>query len=398
MGPEDELAPSNILIPPKLKSNTDKLQWREAVRDWALNLNACAAGGDNRAKGAAASLAMTLYRSLEFNKKELVKKSVMMGDIILNSVAGPATSESDQMSYVEKIMSIVAKDSAVDTIKRMVRLNKDVHSCVRKPQESINQYIERFGGPAQAYLNLVNASNNSADSQNFAIVLMINARVSSQTFTNLISSLVITAKHRTSDKESTIILSRHRIDQLIEILDTTLEEGKPQLDKDIHQKRGKECCTCLKAATKVQEHCTTLNTFISLQDAITALEEACLEEKDLEDVKPRTQTLMGTNTFRDSEHRYKGFRRDNVRGQYRRKRGHWTTYNNQFRPNNQHEDSDNDPEFKDLRNQLSKKQKYREQYHGNNKRVSFPNEHYNSEKPLKEDERSKRINTERYFQ
>ena len=67
MGPEDGLDPSSILAPPKLNTTTDKLQWRETVRDWAFNLQICGNGGDNRAKGAAASIGLTFYHSLEFN-------------------------------------------------------------------------------------------------------------------------------------------------------------------------------------------------------------------------------------------------------------------------------------------------------------------------------------------
>lgn len=53
------------------------------MRDWALNLQICAKGGDNRAKGAAASIGLSLYRSLEFNKKELVKKAIRTVELVL---------------------------------------------------------------------------------------------------------------------------------------------------------------------------------------------------------------------------------------------------------------------------------------------------------------------------
>lgn len=64
----------------------------------------------------------------------------------------------DQNSILGKILSIVAKDSAVGTIKRIVRFNKEIHGCVRSKDETISAYVERFSVPAQAYFNLVNAN------------------------------------------------------------------------------------------------------------------------------------------------------------------------------------------------------------------------------------------------
>lgn len=131
MGPAlDPIPHSSLLQPPILKPETDRLQWREDIRDWSTNIVACAEGGDTRAKGVATCLGLTIYRSLDPSLKEQVKESVRCGEIVLKP-SGSKNSD-DQIKTLEKIISIIAKDTPVDRVTRMVRLNTQVHKCVRR--------------------------------------------------------------------------------------------------------------------------------------------------------------------------------------------------------------------------------------------------------------------------
>lgn len=333
-------------------------------------MNACAAGGDNGAKGTSASLAMTLYRSLELNKKEIVKKAIKTGEIIL--IPEDKDANIDQMNVLESIMELVAMDSAVHIIKRVVLLNKEVHSCIRKPNETIGEYVERFGGSAQSYLNLVNANQNYADNQNFAIVLPTNARVSSQTFTNLISSLVGTAKNRNLNTNTEITLTKERLSMIITILDDIYAEDEKLVLKKECVTNVKQCSEAIKSAIAAQELISTTsetNSYIGLQDAINALEEAALQEKDLEECpkivseeKPKSGALMGSYSHRPSEHRQNTSGRFYRHNGFRNKKFHWGNnpkYSRSagFRSENHETYNDRDPDMTDLREQLSKKHK-----------------------------------------
>lgn len=73
MGPvTTKTAVRNILSPPYLSNDIDCLKWRESIREWVHSVSFCAEGGDRREKGAAATLAIILYQSLEAGDKELV--------------------------------------------------------------------------------------------------------------------------------------------------------------------------------------------------------------------------------------------------------------------------------------------------------------------------------------
>lgn len=51
MGPESgSVTHNSLLTPPRLKPETDRLQWSEYVCDWAESIVSCAEGGDNRVK------------------------------------------------------------------------------------------------------------------------------------------------------------------------------------------------------------------------------------------------------------------------------------------------------------------------------------------------------------
>lgn len=220
MGPElDSIPHHSLLTTPILKPETDRLQWREEIRDWSINVVACAEGGDGRAKGVATCLGLTVYRSLETSLKEQVKESVRCGEIVLKPSGDKNTDV--QMKTLEKIISIVARDTPVDRVTRMVRLNTQVHRCIRKDTESIKTYINRFKAPALAYLNLTRSGQDSSDSQVFAMTLILNAKLPTQTFSNLISSIINTVSAKKGSDNGKTAIKTDRLKTIINLLNST---------------------------------------------------------------------------------------------------------------------------------------------------------------------------------
>lgn len=311
MGPGAVDNPASILTPPSYSEGTDRLAWREAVTDWCNNVLACASGGDNRAKGIAACLALTLYRSLPSGTKEQVKQSVRSGEIILTTGEGLGTET--QSGIVKKILDIVAKDTAVDRISRMVRLNTQVHKCARKNGESIRDFIARFKVPAFAYLNIIRTDYNSAESQIFAMTLIINAKLGEQSFANIISTLINKTKCSTHERESHIGIRKERLEKITNALEAR---------ESIENEDVKECIRVMKAAVSAHDNSSderdNARTFISLESAFEALESLSLEQKSLEDTAERTVTIPTTTNAlmgRSENREYDGkFRNSQRRG------------------------------------------------------------------------------------
>lgn len=139
----------------------------------------CAVGGDFHTKVCAAALGMTFYRSLEFSRKEVVNNAVRTGELVLTPYAD---STIDQIEIVNKIINFMVKDSTLNRMRRIVILHKEINLCKREKNESIPQYIKRLSGHVVSYPNTTNAYGNFSDSQNFAVVLLLNAQLTTQTF------------------------------------------------------------------------------------------------------------------------------------------------------------------------------------------------------------------------
>lgn len=325
MGPAPSESPISGLTPPKFDDGSDRLAWREAIIDWCDNVSACAAGGDNKSKGVATCLALTLYRSLPTGIKEQVKQSVRSGEVILTPDEG--ATPKDQMTTVRKILDIVAKDTAVDRISRMVRLNTQVHKCVRKNGENIKTFIARFKIPSFAYLNVIRADYHSAESQIFAMTLMINAKLGEQIFSNTISTLINGSKLATNEKEVHVAIRKSRLEKMIKAFKGVNDGDESELQ---------ECVDVITAAVaahdKSLDDSEAAQGFISLANALDVLESLSLEQNSLGDMtdKPAndlrvTSAMLGGST---DNGRHSGTRNGQYQGWNGRPKGGYGYNNN----------------------------------------------------------------------
>lgn len=67
---------THILTPPYLTKDTDHPGCGEDLREWMQKISDCNEGEDTRAKGAAVTLKMFSYSSLQIAQKEKVKEAV----------------------------------------------------------------------------------------------------------------------------------------------------------------------------------------------------------------------------------------------------------------------------------------------------------------------------------
>lgn len=98
-----------IVTPTSLTQVTDLTKGGEGVREWMKTIADCAEGGDTIEKGAAATLEMLLYRSIQIRQKGKVKEAVGCGEIILKAETG--SRKKQQAEIVEKIIATIAKET-----------------------------------------------------------------------------------------------------------------------------------------------------------------------------------------------------------------------------------------------------------------------------------------------
>lgn len=185
--PEDITTLATSDSPPKFVRDSDKFSWREEVTEWGEKVGASAHAGDNRAKVVAASLSHTLYHSRTSDKRELVKLGLRTGEIILTPSSNIL--RSNKLQFVEKIIQLVAKNTPVEFASRSYVLYNKINVFVRNSGESISAYVSRFTAIAEKYLNLIQESEMSTESQNFAMTILSNEKISEQTFSAIFASL-----------------------------------------------------------------------------------------------------------------------------------------------------------------------------------------------------------------
>lgn len=141
-----------------------------------------------KAQGLASSLGLDLYPSLDSVNKKLFKRAMRAVEVILKS--STSGSVESQRQVVKQIVKIEAFKSPVDKIRRLFCLNQETITCERTKTETLRSFLDLLVSAEQRYLNVINADQDSAESQNFSFALFRNTRVAPTTFTNIFSSLV----------------------------------------------------------------------------------------------------------------------------------------------------------------------------------------------------------------
>lgn len=175
--------------PPKLETKTDKFLWAQKIRSFAK-------GGDNKAKGIANSLGITLYSAMDNSFIQVIYSAITTGDLKLVANNDDDAEVLNQKEVIEIIIGLVAKDSVTDGVRRLVKMSQNVHACKRGKNEIYETFAEPFRGVAQTYLNHCYAGNTSQGSQDLPMLLLENAKLPSSTFNNIVSILIADAKDK----------------------------------------------------------------------------------------------------------------------------------------------------------------------------------------------------------
>ena len=207
---------------PCLTPVTDKFIWRERVGFWVQYVRSCARGGDWRAKGVANNLGITLFMALDYSFQEVIKSAMQNGEIVLVDDGDEDEAKLDQTKIVQQIVHMVAKDSDTDGIRRLVKMNRDVYSCIRDQSESYETFAERFRGLAQTYLNHCHAGDTTQQSQVFAMLLFENAKLPTTVYNSVITVVIADAKSRQKDREEGIYVKSSAFAALNENLKTVM--------------------------------------------------------------------------------------------------------------------------------------------------------------------------------
>ena len=112
-----------------------------------------AKGGDKRAKGLLRALGITLFNALDEIYSSKIEQAIAAGSINLEAADDDVMNPVKQLKTVDGIIELVAQDSPTDSIRRLVKMLRDVFACVRKEGETPFNFARRFRSIALTYLN-----------------------------------------------------------------------------------------------------------------------------------------------------------------------------------------------------------------------------------------------------
>lgn len=93
-------------------------------------------------------ISITLYISLPEHSKEQIKQAVSNGEISL--IPNYNNKADFQLNTVRKILGVVAKDSSIHKIARMLQINTHMQKCFRKNKYSVKTFAARIKAHAFA--------------------------------------------------------------------------------------------------------------------------------------------------------------------------------------------------------------------------------------------------------
>lgn len=131
--------------------------------------------------------------------------------------------EKEQLKLVKKVVEIVAADTPAESVRKIARLNREVNGFTRMKDETIPKYICRFVSRAQTHLNPVDAGVESAESQNFAMKLLGNAKTQGQKFSALIASIFSTTQTNKSNSTLEKLIPTDKEDKISMIIKDYIE-------------------------------------------------------------------------------------------------------------------------------------------------------------------------------
>ena len=156
--------------------------------------------------------------ALDYSFQEVVKSAMQEGWIVLVEDEEDELSTLDQKKVVEQIVNLVARDSDTDGIRRLVKMNRDVYSCMKNCNGIYEDFAERFRGHAEKYLNHCHAGDTKQQSQIFAMLLFDKSRLPTTVYKSVITVVILDARQKHKNRDAVIAIADSAISDLMEKL------------------------------------------------------------------------------------------------------------------------------------------------------------------------------------
>ena len=191
--------------PPVISPSADLQEWRRDISRWIDTIRSAALKDSDRMyKTIFATLANHLYdRGLPSEQKSIVDEAQLKGLIDYK--------QDDQIAAVREIIELIAVDSPIAVVSRLISSFHRVTDFCRRRNEDLRSFVSRFRGLAADHLMHGALSSSSQVGEVLAITLLNNANLSEETLTSAKLQLIALAKEREEVRDTESLPSRTSI-------------------------------------------------------------------------------------------------------------------------------------------------------------------------------------------
>ena len=283
MGPEANVSKGvSPFDSPVFDPAADLQEWRRNISRWVDTIRHAAEKGQDRMyKTVYATLANQLYdRGLPSEQKSIIDEAQLKGLINYK--------QEDQIAAVRDIIELIAIDSPVATVSRLIDSFHRVTNCRRRRNEDLRAFVPRFRGLAADHLMHGGLSSSSQVGEVLAITLLNNANLSEETLTNAKLQLIALAKEREDAQtnmksKSDVSVSEDVVEEVDDLLELVRELQESRLVKTF------KTDSVEKVRSRIHSLRHGITSIVSKLEGI---------QKSLKDSKTKTLREEGTKLFR----------------------------------------------------------------------------------------------------
>ena len=260
--------------PPFITSITPKSKYRDALRRW-MKMIATFAEADNKAKDMLCGAGHIIYMACDSVAQDMLRKAELLGNVCLEG----HENDPKRVKLVEEVLSVIAKESPSEKVRHEVELLTEIHKCERMSTEDTSEYANRFNGAVARYANHMGGMNHT-DNRQFAVMMVRNAMLSSDT----LNALTFQLTHSASEKSQKVCIdvqldieATRELLKLLKDMSITVDDKCAVSVHNIELVRDHLCGAIEKATAPSSVNSGSQSVMISMEETSAAIRQVHIE-------------------------------------------------------------------------------------------------------------------------
>lgn len=176
--------PFGLNSAPKFVTNiTSKTRYRDDLRCW-IRVVSQVSEADRKFKGVLNAAGTLIFWACDRNAQDMLKQAEVGGKFCIDG----HENDPNRTKLVEEVLSVIAKETPTDKLRKEVDLLDTIHKCSRANGQTPSEYVVAFNGALARYVNETGAVDEKTSRQ-FSTLMIKNACLPADTLNSLMFQL-----------------------------------------------------------------------------------------------------------------------------------------------------------------------------------------------------------------